>query len=191
MSPDPFLSPGFDAGNCHRLVYRGGGIVGGYSSSKIRTMAFGGRPVHGDRGCGRGAADYVQSSRHVAAGVLVERVAGVADKGASAGGGAYPVADAVEGVAELLAFHRQAVGPVPVATDHLPKVVIPVNPVTAIGVRGADALVGAVVDVGAGRHDMGTYALDDGLQAVELIVIFGGRHQRVAVVREGDPGDER
>ena len=149
--------PGFHAGDLDGLV-KGGGVADCYFSGEVGAVALDGdRNIagagEGDFRGGGGGPGYIKRAGDLPAGVLVESVRRVSG-GASVGCRALSVPDAVESIAELLAVDRRSVGPVFVPLGDLPEFVLLVHPIAAVGQRGADALVGVVVPVCMGRHDV-------------------------------------
>ena len=135
---------------------RGGRVIRIQFGAPIRTLAEGGLEIDGDGGVAAGAALDLGEAGDGALGVLVEVVGGVGleaevgTAGVAAVGGGLAVADVIEAVLELLSGDGGAIGPEAFAGSDLAESVVLVNPVAAVGVGGAGALVGGVVVVGEG-----------------------------------------
>jgi len=133
------------------------------------------------------AAQHLEVARHGAASVLVKQVRRVvlipfvAAPPVATAHRHRAVANVVKAVFELLPQHRGAVGPEALASDELAQGIVLVEPVGTVRVGLGYPLVGQVVAVGCPSHQVGAGPAFSLGQAVELVVLVDGGHDRQGV----------
>jgi len=166
-----------------------GGVVSAGGAREVFAQTGGGLLVDGDDGCrGRGAG-HVDDALIFLAGVLVEEV-GRVGFGASVGIGFCPVSDEIEGVTELVAGDRRAIGALFNPAGHLAVLVVGVVPIGGVFPLCLCATTEGVVGVGVAGEDSGVFVgVDDACEASVAVEGFGRRQDQVAVLSRGGDGD--